>query len=312
MSAVETEQQLAWERVQRPRAGGAAILAALLTLVASFANGLLLSDRPVVGVLEALERGAQPGPLAEQRSLRVPFYEYVDERAVGLVATSVAQALAYALIAGTLVFLAAATRARRPEFPRLALYLPLVGGILLAVAGVLSTIATTLAVKDFLSGPRSVEAAEDVGRSSFVVTAQLIGLPGTLGLAIAFVLIALNAMRAGLLTRFMGILGVIVGVLIVIPIGSGLPVVQVFWLLAVGLLLLGRWPREGLPAWRTGRAEPWPSQQEIREARIRAQAERRGEALPDEPAEPAAVAVGGDDDGEGATNGRRRKRKRRA
>jgi hypothetical protein len=312
MSAVETEQQLAWERRQRPRAGVAAILAGLITLAASIVNGLLLADRPVVGVLEALERAAQPGPLAEQRSLRVPFYQYVDERAAGLVATSLAQALAYVLIAGALVFLAAATRARRPEFPRLALYLPMIGGILLALAGVLSTIATALAVNDFLSGPRTVEAADDVATSSFVVTAQLIGLPGTLGLAIAFVLIALNAMRAGLLTRFMGILGVIVGVLIVIPIGSGLPVVQVFWLLALGLLLLERWPRDPLPAWRTGRAEPWPSQQEIREARMRANAERRGEPVPEAPAEPAAVAVGGDDDGDGAVNGRRRKRKRRA
>ena len=50
-------------------------------------------------------------------------------------------------------------------------------------------------------------------------------------------------MRVGLLTRFMGILGVIVGVLFVIPLGSQLPIVQCFWLIAVGLLILGRWPR---------------------------------------------------------------------
>jgi hypothetical protein len=81
------------------------------------------------------------------------------------------------------------------------------------------------------------------------------------------VLISINAMRVGLLTRFMGILGVIVGVLFVIPIGSQLPIVQCFWLISVGLLFLARWPGGVPPAWDTGRAEPWPSQQELREAR---------------------------------------------
>ena len=38
----------------------------------------------------------------------------------------------------------------------------------------------------------------------------------------------------------------------------------------VGVLLLGRWPA-GLPAaWPDGEARPWPTQQEIREAKDRA------------------------------------------
>ena len=39
-------------------------------------------------------------------------------------------------------------------------------------------------------------------------------------IALGFVLISLNAMRAGLLTRFMGVLGIIVGALLVFPIPS--------------------------------------------------------------------------------------------
>ena len=50
-------------------------------------------------------------------------------------------------------------------------------------------------------------------------------------------------MRVGLLTRFMGVLGIIVGVLFIIPLGSSLPIVQAFWLCALGALFLGRWPR---------------------------------------------------------------------
>jgi len=309
MTGMDTEQQLAWERRQRPRGAAAAMLAAFLTLGASLANGLLLSDRPVVGVLESLERALAPGATATQPSLRVPFFEYVQDRAAALVGTSVAQALAYLATGYALFLLATATRARRPQLPRIANYLGLFGGVLLALAGVFSTLATTLAVNDFLSGPRTVDAADDVRQSPLVITAQLVGLPGTLALALGFVLVSLNAMRAGLLTRFMGILGMIVGVLVVIPIGSGLPVVQVFWLIALGLLLLDRWPNGTPPAWQTGREEPWPTQQEIREGRQRATAGRDAqparEPEPEPDPAPTAVAVGAD------AADRRRKRKRR-
>ena len=44
-------------------------------------------------------------------------------------------------------------------------------------------------------------------------------------------LICLNAMRVGLLTRFMGVLGIITGALQILPLGGPLPVVQCFWLL---------------------------------------------------------------------------------
>jgi hypothetical protein len=44
--------------------------------------------------------------------------------------------------------------------------------------------------------------------------------------------------------------------------------VQAFWLLSLGVLFLGIWPGPGVPpAWRTGKAEPWPSQAELAEQR---------------------------------------------
>jgi hypothetical protein len=111
-------------------------------------------------------------------------------------------------------------------------------------------------------------------------------------------------MRAGLLTRFMGVLGIIIGVLVVIPIGP-LPVVQTFWLIALGALLLGFWPGAGVPpAWRSGRAEPWPSSGQVTEQRRAARAGRgRAASAPaaDEASAPAAAVAGSP----------RRKRKRR-
>jgi hypothetical protein len=83
-------------------------------------------------------------------------------------------------------------------------------------------------------------------------------------------------MRAGLLTRFLGILGVVAGVLGVLPQLMPMPIVQSFWLIAVGLLLMGA-GRAGLPpAWRTGRAEPWPTAREAAEQRREAEERRQG------------------------------------
>ena len=43
-------------------------------------------------------------------------------------------------------------------------------------------------------------------------------------------------MRVGLLTRFLGILGMISGVVAVFPQLMPVPLVQAFWLLALGLM----------------------------------------------------------------------------
>jgi hypothetical protein len=93
------------------------------------------------------------------------------------------------------------------------------------------------------------------------VLAQL----GSLLLAAGFIWTALNAMRVGLLTRFMGYLGVFAGILVLIPIGSPVPVVQGFWLVALGVLLAGRWPNGAPPAWETGEAVPWTPMSQPRE-----------------------------------------------
>jgi hypothetical protein len=80
------------------------------------------------------------------------------------------------------------------------------------------------------------------------------------------VLIAMHAMRAGLLSRFMGILGVIVGALTAVPLLGGAPVVQLFWLVAMGVLFLNRWPQGRGPAWNAVEEIPWPTAQDRRDA----------------------------------------------
>jgi hypothetical protein len=137
----------------------------------------------------------------------------------------------------------------------------------------------------------------------------------------------------------MGILGIIVGALFVLPILGQVPFVQLFWVGAIGLLALARWPQGGRgPAWETGEADPWPTARDRAEEMAAARAAREEEFSDDRDDEPsrsrAAVGAGRrrggpapeltadlDGDGDGAQPERRqspqhprskkRKRKRR-
>jgi hypothetical protein len=82
--------------------------------------------------------------------------------------------------------------------------------------------------------------------------------------------ICLNAMRVGLLPRWMGILGMVCGVTIFLPVGSELQILIAFWMVMMGVMCAGRWPRQAgastgdPPAWAAGEARPWPSRAPVR------------------------------------------------
>jgi hypothetical protein len=66
----------------------------------------------------------------------------------------------------------------------------------------------------------------------------------------------------------MGYVGIFAGILILFVI-TPVPVVEAYWLVALGYMISGRWPSGMPPSWATGRSEPWPSSQKTREQRIR-------------------------------------------
>ena len=307
MAAVaDTAEQLAWERRQARGAALAALAAALFTFVGTVWRGLTLADLPRTSVADALALAARPGGVGEAESLRVQTFEYYQDHATSVVLSSVMVAIGYLAFGWALSYLAAATRARRPELPRIMLYLPIVGGVLQGISTIVSSLATSSSIATFLDGSRSVDEALDIGTTGLAVFAQVLGLPGALALALSVVLISLNAMRVGLLTRFMGVLGMITGALQILPVGGPLPVVQAFWLIMLSVLFLGRWPNGQPPAWHTGEPEPWPSSADVRAQRQKALAARRGDPAP-EP-EPAPVPDRGPSPATAAT---KRKRKRR-
>ena len=141
-----------------------------------------------------------------------------------------------------MTFLAAATPARRPEFARWAFYLPIVGGVLFFVAWVALRRRAGARRQEVVDGAGTIGAVQDLGATGLSQLSRVLLTPAALALAVGVVLVSLNAMRAGLLTRFMGALGIVVGVFQVVQVGSSLPLVQTFWLGGLALLFAGRRP----------------------------------------------------------------------
>ncbi len=279
------EETLAEEERRSIKAGASAVAAGLLTLVGSLLAISGNSGFPTLHLLDMMRSelgllpASEPGPIA-----RVALF--LDDHIATILAARLVTAVALALIGLAMVFLYQSTKARNPQLNKIALIATISGAVLAVIAGVVAAIGLAGDVSTFADSARQTEdAARDALADPFTTGAvQLSGLGSAiLGLGIA--LTALNAMRVGLLSRFMGILGVIVGVLSFLPQLEGqLPFVKIFWLLGLGALFFGRWPGGNPPAWQTGAAQPWPTQQEIREARMAARGESTGKGL-EEPKE---------------------------
>jgi len=301
-AVASVEEQLAWEARQRPRAGAAAIAAGILTTLSLIWLRAGLANVPDAPFLNALRRAFGSGAMGDQSSQLTPVFQYYVDRPFVFVGSALLQAIAMLGLAWAVTFLAVATRARRPELPRYLLYVTLVGAVLVAVAALLNGVGRLVAINDFLDGDRTVDAARDVNGQPLLATAFLIGQLAPLALAAGLLLVSLNAMRVGLLTRFLGVLGMISGGLTVF---SGFflfgPFVQAFWLLSLGFIFLNFGRAGAPPAWSTGQAEPWPSQREAAAAR---QSARR--PAPESAPEPQAVPAG-----RPHPSSKKRKRKRR-
>jgi hypothetical protein len=288
------EEALAWEGRQRRFSALAAIAGGILLVVSRVLSGTALADVPQVGVLDGL-RDALGQPLSGgAEGLLTPTVLFFDEKAAEILLFAVMEALAFVGIGLFLGFLHRAVKARNPAFGRLALIVALVAAGLYAVGVLVLQVSIVTAAQDFAAGDdRSTAAAHDAISGGPLVAGQALLELGRLLLGLGIILIALNAMRVGLLTRFLGVLGIIAGALFILPLGVQF-VVQAFWLVAAGVLVL----RQNTPAWRKGIAVPWPTQQSMREAREAATRGKTGPIDPGPPEHPAEAA-------------RRRKRKRR-
>jgi hypothetical protein len=238
---VNREEQLRWEaRWARP-AGIGGIVAALIFLVSRFL--LQVEDR------EGIER--YPDDLLS-----------IDESPAGYFGFTVLPGVASMVAAGAFYVLFRATQARGGGMPRWLVYLVVGAPVLFTIGHALAAlelldVAERFADQDTIRGEAGDEKAEDLTDPS----PGVLGLQsaGNIALAFVYVMVPLRARRVGLLSPFMSILGVISGLLIVFATLDIAPIIQAFWLGALGMLVLGNWPGGRGPAWESGEAEPWPT-----------------------------------------------------
>jgi Domain of unknown function (DUF4386) len=302
-----TADELGWERRWARFAGGAALLSAVLSLVSVFirASALKSSSGDANDVLETAHR---------------------HQSAVYL--SAVTQAIASLLIAFVLVYLYRAARHRRPDTPAFTPLLAIVGAIAVAVMGFLAQHELVQAAKEFVTSKppdlskidkitnpqayaNAVEAldpkqrAEDISNAKFGAGLQAAVIGANFILGIPFVLTGMWGRRAGVLSRFMGILGIIVGAFYCLPFfgtgGGGF--IQIPWLGAVGMIFLDRWPGGRGQAWSTGEPVPWLSPGELR-AIERGRQRKEAQPAPEPDAEPASAQPSA------TRSSRKRKRKR--
>jgi hypothetical protein len=291
---VTVDEQLAWERQW---AQPAAISAAV--------GGVLLIAYVVVGA-------ASPRPTVDELTSLLLFF---DRHASTALVSNALLSLGWAGAALPLVYLYRAAKHRRPELAPAARATAVFGVAAVAVFGILQQVLLNAEAHHFAThGAQTFEQAKEAVRGTGLQIVQSLNFAGQLALGFGLVMIALNAMRVGLLTRFMGIVGIICGVVTGLAQLLGQPpVLQSFWLLALAYLISGRWPN-GVPrAWRSGKAEPWPSQQELREGRERAakssaDEDGRAAADPEPQPEPEPATAGGPAP---HPSSKKRKRKRR-
>jgi hypothetical protein len=82
--------------------------------------------------------------------------------------------------------------------------------------------------------------------------------PAILGLVVALIYIPLQALRAGLLTRFFGTFGMALGASLILILPVAL-LALLIWTGYLGLLFVNRVPGGRPPSWDAGVAIPWPA-----------------------------------------------------
>ncbi len=303
-STSEIREQVARESERRSRLSVPALAGGVLYLLSGIIISSTLNGAPTVGLMQGLAPAlaGEANPAVSPRAAEVKF---ISHHALALIAGSTLAAIAIGGLTLVLLLLVDATRFRRPNMWSAARPLVLGGGIALAVVSIGHQVVGAIETHGFAAGHdfsnHAVDNALTKGTAN-VITDYLDLLAG-LAFAAGMIGVMLNALRVGLIARWMGILGIFTGILIFVPLGGAqLEVVPAFWMVMMGILYAGRWPNGDPPAWAAGEARPWPSQ-----ARQRA-AKRAGAG---QPALSTAVADVAPAPARPASNGSSRKRRRK-
>jgi len=316
-SQSEIRAQVASESERRNRLAVPALAGGILYLLGSIIIAGTLKGAPTVGLFEGLAPAlkGEANPVESPRTAEVKF---ISHHAFALIAGSLLAALAIAALTLVLLLLLDATRFRRPQTWAAARPLVLGGGIGLALVSVVHQVAGAIQTHKFAVGHDFTNHAVDqtLTKGTVNVIVDYVSLLAGLAFAAGMVAVMINALRVGLLPRWVAILGMFTALLLFLPIGGAeFQILPSFWMVAIGILFFGRWPNGEPPAWLAGEARPWPTAAERRAERGEAPAagrQRAGNAPRPEPAVsgPSTALAPGPAPG-GSSRKRRRKRGRR-
>ncbi len=278
---------LEWERQWALPAAMSAFAAAVL-----FVAGTVLS---------------QKGPIAPSTTTEL-LRDFQDASGSLLVA-AVLNALSLALIAVPLFYLFQAASARSPKVRRGLVGVVIAGPLFLGAAELFQWIALNAASSDFATpgGGAGIPIgtyADDLIRDQTTFSiAQGLSFAGVLGFVVGTVYTSLWAMRVGLVTRFMGTLGMALAASLVLLAQAFSLLALMLWFVFLGMIILGKTPRRGRPpAWGAGEAIPWPKPGEEPHAPA---------PDPDETVDGTATELDSDANPNSARRDRARKRKRK-
>jgi Domain of unknown function (DUF4386) len=235
--------QLAWEGRLGPPVGIAAGLGAIFVAASFLAQLPLLRDRT---------------------KNEADTLHSVHRHASGYLAGGILQLFALLAVAAVLWYLYRAAKHRRQQTPSIALILGIAGPIIFGLAGAIGPFVIRHFANEFAaSANQTNQHAKDLVNGSSAQVFSIITPVSGLAFAFSMIMTNVNAIRAGLLNTFVGIIGVIGGLLFVLPLGPP-QLLLFFWLISVSLVLLDRWPGGRGPAWASGEAQKWPTAMERR------------------------------------------------
>jgi hypothetical protein len=265
----EIQQRTAFEAARRARLSVPAVAGGVLYLLSGIILSAALKELPAVGIVQGLEpvlRG-QANPVVSPRAAEV---RYIDHHAFDLIAGTLLTAIAVVALTVVLLFILDATIFRRPTWPA-ARPLVFIGGFGVAILNIVHEVVLVLEAHKFATGGDFTNKAVDkalLTTGSVGIVLGLLGLFAALALAVGMIATMLASMRAGLLPRWLSVLGILSGLLFLPFFGTPtLQLIPTFWLVATGILLMERWPNGDPPAWAAGEARPWPTQAEQRAER---------------------------------------------
>lgn len=268
-SASEIRQQLESEARRRGRLATPAFAGGFLYLLSAIMISGTLKGAPTVGLVQGLEpalRG-EANPAVSPRTEEVKF---ISRHAFALISGSTIAALAIGGLTLILLLLFDATRFRRPTIWSMARPLVLFGGLAVALVSIAHQVISAIETHKFAVGHNFTNHAVEqaITQSSGNQAVEYLALLSGLALAAGMIVVMINALRVGLLPRWMAILGMFTALLILLPLGGAeLQVVPALWMVMMGVLVFGRWPGGDPPAWPSGEARPWPSQASMRAGR---------------------------------------------